>query len=274
MFLAEASGAGYEESIAISGDPLPETNLVHLTRDPSGGLVAAWLEDLTLSVAAEAGTGVVVETELVDDLTCDCCNPVPLFVGDELVVAYRDLVRTEDAPYRDIALLRSLDGGASFGEHVTIADDHWAIAGCPFTGPSIVESGDAVVVAWMDARQSVHPDQQDSTIWVDRSLDGGRTFGDDVALTVDGIHRWPVMAVDGNGVIHLVWQTQGTEGGLNYTRSTDDGQSFDPPTMLIDAAAGPPQAPSIAIAGDHMIVTWIAAGAGHVAAWPIEMPAG
>lgn len=264
---------GSSEPTHISGEPQPETNLVHITHDAEGNPVLAWLEDSTLSVAHD-GSGGLTEVELVDDQTCDCCNPVPLFIDGELVVAYRDLVPTGDAPWRDVALVRSADGGQSFDAPVTIADDHWAIAGCPFTGPTVANVDGELVVAWMDARQSVHPDQDSSTIWVDRSSDGGRTFGADLALTAGGIHRWPVMAVDDDLVIHLVWQTQGADGGLSYTTSSDGGHTFDPPVLLVGSDGGSPQAPSIAIADGHMVVTWVGGGTGHVAAWPLSPLAG
>lgn len=252
---------------AISGEPMPETNLVHMTLDDAGLPVLSWLEDSTLSVAATRD-GVLFEVDNVDDLTCDCCNPVPLFVGDDLIVAYRDLERRDGEVIRNVAAVRSLDGGSTFEDHVQIADDDWFIDACPFTGPSTVEVDGNLVVAWMDARQSLHADQRSSSIWVDISSDGGSSFGTDLQVSGDGINRWPVMATDDLGTIHLVWERQGSEGGLLYTGSVDGGASFAEPRVLVGRAAeGPPKTPSIIHHDGSIVVSWTVAGDGRVGVW-------
>lgn len=200
VYLSEDGG----EPVAVSGSARPETNMVHMTVGPDGGLWMAWLEDSTLSVATSGESG-VVEFEEVDDRTCDCCNPVPMFLDDTLVVSFRNLGTVDGSTVRNAAIVRSLDGGASFEPAIEVADDDWFIDGCPFTGPSVVEVDGTLVLAWMDARQSLHPDQSESSIWVDRSTDAGATFGTDLRLTDGGSHRWPTMAVDDSGTIHLVW---------------------------------------------------------------------
>jgi hypothetical protein len=260
--------------LPISGDPRVETVLVHATHSAHDGLVLSWLEDSTLSVAVPDGDGTPIEMEMVDDLTCDCCNPVPVVSGDsgdEIVVAYRDLERSGHATYRDVVIARSEDGGATF-EMVPVADDHWDLNACPFSGPAVVSSVAGIVVAWMDARQSVHPDQSSSTIWVDRSIDGGRTFGVDIAVSYDGINRWPVLALDGSGSLHLVWEKQGLEGGILYSHSVDGGDSFSPPLVLVanHEGSGRASSPSVAVEGTSLIVSWTAGGDGHIAVWELD----
>ena len=133
VFHTKGGSSGFPEPTIISGEPRPETNLVHVTRDPSDQLVLAWLEDSTLSVATEAEEA-ISEVELVDDLTCDCCNPAPHFVEDQLVVAYRDYEVVDGAVVRNVRGLTSLDGGTTFTEPVAIADSDWFIDACPFSG--------------------------------------------------------------------------------------------------------------------------------------------
>jgi len=265
------SGEEVPEPTIISGSPSPETNLVHATTAPDGSVVLAWLEDSTLSVATER-EGELVETEQVDHHTCDCCNPAPVYVRESLVVAFRDFDELQGEVIRDVALVRSSDGGSTFVEPVPVADEHWFISGCPFTGPSAVVVEGDLIVAWMDARQSLHPHQLTSTIWVDVSSDEGLSFGPDMAVANDAIHRWPVIAVDASGTVHLVWETQGEEGGLSYAYSTDRGRSFSSPSMIVSAADGPgsPRSPSIAYHDQHLIVTWADDDGGHVAVWSID----
>lgn len=254
----------------ISGEPEVETNLVHVTLVDDRP-VLAWLEASTLSVGLE-DSGAITEIELVDDLTCDCCNPVPAMSGGSLVVSYRDFDMVEGEIVRNVVAVASPRGDGNFGDVVTVADDNWFLTGCPFSGPSAAVIGEDLIVAWMDGRQSVHPDQQTSSIWVDRSTDGGSSFGVDVEVTGEGLNRWPVMAVDDGGVVHLVWETAGPEGGLSYATSSDDGRSFHVREPLVPRATddgGAPTSPSVVVHEDLLLVTWTASGVGHVGAWEI-----
>jgi len=262
-----------EPPTLVSGAPRPETVLVHAAHTPDGALVLSWLEDSTLSIAIPDADGMLIELEMVDDLTCDCCNPVPVVSGDELVVAYRDLERSGTATFRDVVIVRTEDGGVNF-EMVPVADDRWDLNACPFSGPAVVSSGGELVVAWMDARQSVHPDQSSSTIWVDRSTDGGRNFGDDLAVSRTGINRWPVLAVDETGTLHIVWEMQGPDGGILYAYSTDGGRSFSPPSVLVShqPGSGAPGVPSVVVHHRRLIVSWTDATGGHVAVWDLDTP--
>lgn len=256
---------------AISGTPRHETNLVHMAIDSSGLPMLTWLEDATLSVA-RSGDGGLVETESVDDLTCDCCNPVPAILDESLLIAYRDFDEVDGEVVRNVAAVRSTDGGRTFEPPVQIADDDWFLAGCPFTGPDIVAVDGAFVTAWMDARQSVYPDQSASSIWVDRSIDGGVTFGEDVVVADNARHRWPAMAVDDAEMIHMIWETEGQDGGLSYAWSDDAGVSFSEPVLLVDRDmidGGAPGSPSAVYHDGHLVATWADATQGYIGAWPI-----
>ena len=265
VFLTHLTGNSIPDPTSISGQPEPETNLVHITADGNGDVFLAWLEDSTLSVARTDGD-VTSEVELVDDLTCDCCNPAPVLVDNALAVPYRNYDVIDGRVVRDVASVRSLDGGLTFEETVPVADDHWILDACPFSGPAAVQVDGTLVVAFMDARQSVHADQTSSSIWVDVSHDRGATFGADLKVSTDGINRWPVMAVDDNKTIHLIWETQGRDGGLTYARSTDTGASFSTPFILLPAAAtsGSPGSPSLTHHDNQLVVTWTDREGGHV----------
>jgi hypothetical protein len=256
----------------ISGPPRPETNLVHMTRSPDGHAVFAWLEDSTLSVARE-DQGHTAEVEGVDDLTCDCCNSVPVFSGDMLVIGYRDLDRVDGAVVRNVVAIMSHDGGATFDDPSPIADDDWFIDGCPFSGPSLAVDGDQVYATWMVARQSIYPDQTASSIWFDRSSGVGGSFGRDVVIAEGGRFTWPSMTVDDSGMIHVVWETQGSDGGLSYSSSDDQGATFGSPVLLVDREdnGGPaPGSPTLVFDDGRLILTWADERGGHVAVWEIS----
>jgi hypothetical protein len=254
----------------ISGPSRPETNLVHAGLDPNGSAVLAWLEDSTLSVAHTDGSD-LVEVESVDDLTCDCCNPVPIFADDTMLVAYRDFDEVGGEVVRNVVSSRSDDGGLSFEDAVAVADDDWQISGCPFTGPDVAVVDGTVLVAWMDARQSRYPNQDGSSIWVDRSSDGGATFGADIEVASDGFYRWPTMTVDQRGVVHLVWEAEGPDGGLAYAWSGDSGETFSEAVLLVGRQindGGALQSPTATYQDGVVVVSWADSRAGYVAAWP------
>jgi len=254
----------------ISGPSRPETNLVHGGLDPEGSTVLAWLEDSTLSVARTDGTR-LIEVESVDDRTCDCCNPVPVFSGDTMLVAYRDIDDVGGEVVRNVVSTRSDDDGLTFEDPVAIADDDWMISGCPFTGPDVATVDGTVLVAWMDARQSRYPNQDGSSIWVDRSTDGGATFGSDLEVAANGFYRWPTMAVDEGGVIHLVWESEGPDGGLSYSWSADSGETFSEPALLMGRQindGGSLRSPTATYQDGIVVVSWADSRAGYVAAWP------
>lgn len=274
--MADGGGTVYLSSalgppVPISGPPRPETNLVHMSTVADDMPLLAWLEDSTLSVGMLVD-GSVVEDEAVDDLTCDCCNPVPVVAGDSLLVAYRDFDRVEQEIVRNVVAVRSTDAGSTWEDPVAIADEDWFLSGCPFTGPDVAVIDDVVVVVWMDARQSAHPDQSTSTIWVDRSLDEGASFGGDVAVVTGDRHRWPSMAVDDTGVIHLVWETAGPEGGISYAWSGDGGVSFSESRLIVDRAMSgdaAPGSPSAVYHDGKLFVTWSNGRQGYVAGWSV-----
>lgn len=265
VYRSSWDGTAVSGPILISGEPRPETNLAYVVVDSDDQPLFAWLEDSTLSVATSE-IGGTFEHEELDDLTCDCCNLGAALVNDGLVMAYRNLEHDGDDVIRDLVAIRSEDGGETFTEPVVVADEHWFLDACPFSGPSLARSGDSLLVAWMDARQSLHPDQSSTTIWLDRSTDGGRTFGVDQAIATDAVHRWPMMAIDSDGTLHIVWETQGLNGGISYARSDDSGGSFSERILLLpnDEENGLRSTPSLAVHGNGLVASWIDRLGGHV----------
>jgi hypothetical protein len=95
------------------------------------------------------------------------------------------------------------------------------------------------------------------------SSDGGHTFSAPARVSDDG---WqiagcpddgPAMAVDRNGVIHLVWPTviggATPEGALFYATSSD-GRTFSPRVRLQTLGSAHPTHPQIAVTGTGLVV--------------------
>lgn len=110
-------------------------------------------------------------------------------------------------------------------------------------------------------------------IFVDRSGDGGRTWGTDVAAAtthtgfgidlgcVGGRSQGPAHAlkVGTSGVLHLVYADAASGGGFDilYVRSTDGGASWSAPVRLNDDSGSADQFhPTLAVNGTTVTVTF------------------
>lgn len=101
------------------------------------------------------------------------------------------------------------------------------------------------------------------------SHDGGTTFMPLVRVNQDG---WsiqgcpddgPAMAVDGKGVVHLIWPTVKNEQGVLLYSTSVDGRSFAPPTQLPTLGGPKPSHPQIAIdTRGRVFVAWDESRAG------------
>jgi hypothetical protein len=251
-----------EGSVTISGSVRPETALVQMIALESGEPVVSWLEDSTLSIATGDPPK---EHESVDDLTCDCCHPVSIELRNGFGIGYRDLEELDDGVVRDIRFLQGTTAGV-FSESIEVADEHWFLDACPLSGPTLAAVDDRVLIAWMDARQSLHPEQTSSSIWFDRSEDGGRSFGTDIRLTSDdATYRTPAMVVDSSGRLHLVWERRTPdEATIEYTFSDDGGSTFADPVALVEGGSEVPREASLAASGDSVLLSWIDSVGGHL----------
>lgn len=111
---------------------------------------------------------------------------------------------------------RSGDGGGSWTEQ-QVSDDG------PASRPDLACVGDRIYVAWEDLRDTA---VAQSNIYIDRSLDGGLSWGADVALDGDpfGEHmsRGPRVAAAGSSV-HVAWY-DGRSGAFDiYLQTSTDG---------------------------------------------------
>ena len=152
-------------------------------------------------------------------------------------------------------VVHSTDQGASFSRPVHVSGSRAA----PARGPSLaVGPSGAVHIAW-----TVGEDRA-ANIQIATSRDGGRSFSKPrpVART-SGHGDAPKLALDTRGVLHLVYG-ESPDGPfrryhIRYTRSRDDGRSFDAPRRI----SGPDTSafksanfPHIAIVGRRIYIIW------------------
>ena len=98
---------------------------------------------MTLRTAQFSADAIVSNAQVVDGLTCDCCQTDVGQTDRGPVAVYRN--RTPDE-IRDIYISRFVNGSWQQGQ--AVHNDGWNIAGCPVNGPVVRANGSTVVVTW------------------------------------------------------------------------------------------------------------------------------
>ena len=116
--------------------------------------------------------------------------------------------------------------------------------------PQLMSYGNNVYVVWIDDTSGKR------NIYFKRSTDNGCTFGPTMELgNQKGGSIDPKMAVSGNNVYVLWEHTPGNNGGIFFTRSTDNGGTFSSIKNLGNNT-GLNGFPQIAVSGNNVFVVW------------------
>lgn len=95
--------------------------------------------------------------------------------------------------------------------------------------------GDTIYVVWSGSREGLWD------INFTRSTNKGQTWTDPIKVTdtFDAMETRPHLGLGHDGTIHLVWSENKASDagiGIRYSRSSDTGQSWDPPFNVADVA--------------------------------------
>src|SRR5690606_33809945 len=133
-----------------------------IARLANGEVGSVWLDGRdrsvkgsTLYFAATVPLGGFAGETVVHRGTCECCR-TDLMVdeGGTIHIAYRSLMYPAELfgrQVRDMAYIRSDDNGVSFTQEIPVSADHWAIEGCPHTGPALAAAGGRLHAVWFTA---------------------------------------------------------------------------------------------------------------------------
>jgi hypothetical protein len=95
--------------------------------------------------AAWKGDGARYENAIAANV-CFCCKTALATAGDRVFAAWRHIY---PGSLRDIAVARSTDNGATWGDPVRVSEDGWKIDACPDDGPAMVADGHGGIhIAW------------------------------------------------------------------------------------------------------------------------------
>jgi hypothetical protein len=270
---SQDGGQTFEPGKRIATEQGGETTMVRAALDAEGNPALAWIHgnDLRFARSFDQGDSFSI-VQSIGNGSCECCQPQPIIQGDQIFIAYRSLVRDQEkGDIRDAAVVRSNDGGRTFGPVTQVSDAHWYLNACPISGPSLALDKERLYVTWMDGRDTPPESMFEGDVWFASSEDGGQTFSPNVRVNSElSVHNTlPVLAVGPTGRIHLAWEGQAMDA-IYYTASDDGGQTFTPPVVIADSsnAAGRPRMPSLAVNEQGQVyLAWLDDLGAHLATW-------
>lgn len=168
--------------------------------------------------------------------------------GNNVYVVWQD----DGQGGREIFFAKSTDNGVTFSNPRNLSDDSK-----DSVFPQMAVSGNNVYVVWQDGMSSGIPDVPlpNADILFRASTDNGVTFGSTINLSKnDGYSQAPQIAVSGNNV-YIVWYDT-TPGNFDVflARSTNKGASFN--AINISKSSGFSTHPRIAVSGSNVYVIW------------------
>lgn len=289
---SEDGGRTFSPAVTVNDDAggLPSSHTFHsMAVAEDGTVLIAWIDGRARAAAEQAGGGgesgeahhagggsdepgsqirlarsedggrTFEPSVLLADVACPCCRTaLAVGPGGVVNVAWRDVA---DGDIRDVVVARSEDGGRTFGAPVVVHADGWRIGGCPHAGPSLAyDGGGRLHVGWYTGAESA------AGLYHAVSEDGGRTFGEPLALLAGG---WvPVslvsLAADAEGVVWAAWGDRRVEPLAVQVGRVGEGR-----VESVGVVSG--KAPTVAAAGRSGVVAVVVDGEViRAARWGVE----
>ena len=133
----------------------------------------------------------------------------------------------------EIFIKYSNDLGETWSEDIRLTENNgisWA--------PSVA-ANDYIHVIWNDNTNGIEEN------YYMHSTDGGKTFDDSIKLSDSVGKSWsPSMVLD-NNYVYIAWQEQ--TKNMIFTRSTDNGRSFEEPKSIVSCISQEPERPNMVI---------------------------
>ena len=163
----------------------------------------------------------------------------------------------------------STDGGTTWTQPIKVNDGTTKLERVIYAFPAVDPRSGIVYLAWLDYAKN--------TIFVDKSTNGGLTWGKDVAAAATHIGFGkdigcnggrsmtpaPQLGIDGNGILYLTYADdlgQGTGYDIFLVKSSNGGASWSPPIKLNSDTGKPHQYnPAVSVLPDTtgtVYVSW------------------
>ena len=211
--------------------------------DDDGNIHVVWedyrrdprLGDIYYSKSTDGGRTFEDDVLVDDPITVTSRQAKPAMVVDSsggIHIVWEDY--RDNAEMANIYYAASTDGGQTFGADKRLNEvfDHATHHGRPTI---VADTSDTLYAFWEDYRNASHL----GDIYCSVSADGGATFGSSVMvddpITVSSRQIRPAAAVDGNGIVYVVWEDyrdDAVRGNIYSARSLDGGRSFKKDVMV------------------------------------------
>lgn len=180
--------------------------------------------------------------------------------GDNVYVAW-DSNKTGN---REVLFRASSDGGKTFDDKINISNSTNGRSDMQ----DVAASGNNVYVIWCDDKTG------DMEIFIRKSTDGGKTFGNTTMLKSVGtlpsnIKYIPYVqqdteliqidtnvALSGNNTYAMWWENKTGNWEVLFTRSIDGGQTFEDTINLSNSSTTRSERAQVAADGNNVYVTW------------------
>jgi hypothetical protein len=229
---------GYSQIPGYIDPPNPPQNYLHFSRQSGPDFPVS--SSFLLNGSTYFSNNIQVNTDvnnLIDDF-----GPAAAVLGDTVYVVWNG-----DESVKSIYFARSVDGGIHFSIPIRINDTVTYPPGFSVYQPDLtVDANGHIYVVWHDYRAWTSDTDYGSPIdiFLDKSVDGGLTWGNDVQVSIGtGTYPWhfqPYIAMDkNNGNIYVSFTDYDRYGANDFgdvslTGSTDGGQNFLPKIRVDD----------------------------------------
>ena len=237
-----------------------------ITTGPDGRVYAAWIDGRNrisfeddrqqmFMAVSEDGGKTYGENQLIANGVCPCCRPNIAFLdgGETLVVSHRSVTKPENV--RNHVVIRSTDGGRSFGEPVLISDDGWVTEGCPHAGASMTADGSGRIhtVWWTGGRTD-----EEAGIYYTYSEDGGSSFLPRQLITEASAKRvlHTQVRTDKDNTVYAVWvNIKDEKPQIFLAHRQADGEEWSQIYQLSDGTQNALY-PMLAVDDGQLYVVW------------------
>ena len=213
--------------VVLTYEAIWDSNSLAVLKSSDGGL--SW---------SSPSYAVVSGPEYFEDKELIACDRTENSTGGNLYISW---TRFDPSNNTDILLVRSTDGGSSWSNPVQVSDS----GGVQWSVPVVGSNGE-VYVAWVDYGSA--------QILLDKSTDGGVTFGADIPVAPinfvgdinGGVLVFPFPALDadisggpftGNMYVAYMWDT-GSDMDILFRRSTNQGATWSSTVRVNDDING------------------------------------
>ncbi|MEO5782676.1 MAG: sialidase family protein [Ginsengibacter sp.] len=150
----EASGKWLKGARVNDVDTIAREGLTALGSNGDNNFVAVWLDlrnenknNLYGTISSDGGKtwakNFMIYTS-PDGHICECCKPSVAINGSNVFVMFRNWVKGN----RDLYVIKSTDGGATFGAAEKLGTGSWQLNGCPMDGGGLAIADNIVQTVW------------------------------------------------------------------------------------------------------------------------------